>query len=115
MSSSAKLAELHSRDRQLSPVRRKGHPTMRRFLKWFMYAVLSIVAVVAAFIAFVVFQFVRLDDPAANAAETPEPSKRDLNGARDLAEILEPIRREHKLPALAAAAVKDGRTVALGA
>jgi CubicO group peptidase (beta-lactamase class C family) len=77
-----------------------------------MYPLLSIVAVVAAIAAFIAFQFVCLDDPAANAAE---PAKSDLNGARNLADILEPIRREHKLPALAAAVVEDGRTAALGA
>jgi len=34
---------------------------------------------------------------------------------RDLADLLAPLRRRYKLPALAAALVKDGNTIALGA
>jgi CubicO group peptidase (beta-lactamase class C family) len=36
-------------------------------------------------------------------------------GVRDLADLLAPVRRRYKLPALAAALVKDGQTIALGA
>jgi CubicO group peptidase (beta-lactamase class C family) len=60
-------------------------------------------------------QFERLKDPAA-AAESPSPaSAADLGGARDVGDLLDPIRQKHKLPALAAAMVKDGKLVALGA
>ncbi|MEX2306563.1 MAG: serine hydrolase domain-containing protein [Pirellulales bacterium] len=88
---------------------------MRRILMWILYALGAIVAVVILFVVYTVIQFARLPDPAAAAAEPTAASEEELDGARNLAEILEPIRREKKLPALAAAVVKDGRTVALGA
>jgi CubicO group peptidase (beta-lactamase class C family) len=83
-------------------------------MQWFLYIVLTVVAVVVIFIALAGFQSAQLEDPAA-AAEPAKASETDLGGARDLAEVLEPIRRESKLPALAAAEVQDGRIVALGA
>jgi CubicO group peptidase (beta-lactamase class C family) len=63
------------------------------------------------------FKFRQLEDPAhAAAAETSSPAANDdLDGARNVSDLLEPIRREYKLPALAAAMVRDGRTIALGA
>jgi len=82
---------------------------------WLLYAFAAILAVVIVFVAYTLIQFARLPDPAAEAAELTAATEEELDGARDLAEILEPIRQKNKLPALAAAVVKDGRTVAVGA
>jgi CubicO group peptidase (beta-lactamase class C family) len=88
---------------------------MLKLLNWLLFGALSSGAVVAAWIAFVVVQFGWLEGLAAKAAEATAPSDSRFDAARNVADILEPIRREYKLPALAAAAIKDGRTAALGA
>ncbi len=57
----------------------------------------------------------RADDPAAAASgPVPGPTAASL-GAEDLSEMLESIRSEHELPALAAAVVSDERLLAAGA
>jgi CubicO group peptidase (beta-lactamase class C family) len=88
---------------------------MRRFFMWFLYAIGAILAVVIVFVAYTMIQFARLPDPAAAAAEPTAATEKELDGTRDLAGILEPIRQKNKLPALAAAVVKDGRIAAVGA
>jgi CubicO group peptidase (beta-lactamase class C family) len=88
---------------------------MRPSLKWLLYGMHSIAGAVAALTAFVMMQFVPLEDPAAMAAEPKAPSDSTVHGARNVSDILEPIRHKYKLPALSAAAVKDDRLEALGA
>lgn len=87
---------------------------MHRFLKWMLYVVGAIVRVIVVVAAFVFLQFARLADPAA-AAEPSTTTEEQLQGARDLADVLELIRAQNELPALAAAAVVDGRLAAIGA
>jgi CubicO group peptidase (beta-lactamase class C family) len=53
-------------------------------------------------------------DPVPNDP-SPLPTQTAMDGVRDLAELLEPIRRRFKLPALAGALVMDDRLVSLGA
>jgi len=89
---------------------------MRKVLMIGFFTALALFAVGAGIIAYILYQFASLEDPAASASgEPPAVAEADLAGARDLTEILEPIRRKHELPALAAAVVKGDRTAALGA
>lgn len=94
---------------------------MRKHAMWGLYVFSAILVAVTVFFFYASYAFAQsaqLPDPAAEAAEAAEmakSSKASLDGARDLSELLEPIRREKKLPALAAAVVKDGRVTALGA
>jgi CubicO group peptidase (beta-lactamase class C family) len=53
-----------------------------------------------------------VSDPAPEACRAPAVVEKELRG---LGDVLAPIRRSYKLPALAAAAVRGGRVVALGA
>jgi CubicO group peptidase (beta-lactamase class C family) len=57
----------------------------------------------------------RAEDPATKAVgEKPGPTPESL-GAEDLAGLLEPIRFEHEIPALAAAVVRGDKLIAIGA
>jgi CubicO group peptidase (beta-lactamase class C family) len=87
---------------------------MRLVLQSLTFFVLVLVAIAAITTAQTV-EFDHLPDPATAAGKRPKATEEQLAGASDLAEILEPIRREYKLPALAAAELKDGHVVALGA
>ena len=84
-------------------------------LRTIVYLVIALLAAMYFLGIFRFVQFQRLTDPAAAAGEPPAVADAELSGARNLSDVLEPIRREHKLPALAAAMVKDGEVVALGA
>jgi CubicO group peptidase (beta-lactamase class C family) len=84
-------------------------------MMWLLYLVGTLVALVIVYIAYTAIQFSRLPDPAAAAYRPGATTESESNEGRDLAEILEPIRKQYKLPALAAAVVKDGRLAALGA
>ncbi len=83
-------------------------------LRTIVYLVVALLAAMYFLGVFRFVQFPRLTDPAA-AGEPPAVDDAELSGARNVSDLLEPIRREHKLPALAAAMVKDGEVVALGA
>jgi CubicO group peptidase (beta-lactamase class C family) len=84
-------------------------------MMWILYAIGALVGLIVLFVAYTTIQFARLPDPAAASSESPGTAEEQLEGKRNLNEFLEPIRRQYKLPALAAAAVKDGRIAALGA
>jgi CubicO group peptidase (beta-lactamase class C family) len=122
---SAKLAEAATLEQQFlrvppnsCQVTRADAPWtnfMPRHFMWGLYLFLAILIWLVFRFGHVVSLHAALPDPAAQAAEPILNGTAVLAGARDLAEILEPIRKKFKLPALAAAAVKDGRAVALGA
>lgn len=55
-------------------------------------------------------------DPAARVvAAVFVPKAAEDGDAADLRELLEPIRSKHKIPAMAAAVIKDGKVIAIGA
>jgi CubicO group peptidase (beta-lactamase class C family) len=58
-------------------------------------------------------QLLLVSDPTS-AADALRPENKP-EGVRDLAELLEPLRQQYKVPALAAAVVQDDRLTALGA
>ena len=88
---------------------------MRKGIKALGCSVIILLGLVMAIIAYYVVQFVRLPDPAAEAGLPVAATEAELDGAKDVAVLIEPIRKRFKLPALAAVAVKDGKTVLLGA
>lgn len=92
---------------------RKG---LRRLFKIILLLAAAGVALVVLLYVLNSFYFHLLEDPAAALAKEPTtPPEADSGDARNLNAVLEPIRREHKLPALAAAAVRNGKITALGA
>jgi CubicO group peptidase (beta-lactamase class C family) len=88
---------------------------MRKGVKVFGCSVIVLLGLVIAIIAYYVVQFVRLPDPSTKADVLVVATEAELAGAKDVAVLIEPIRKRFKLPALAAAAVIDGKTVLLGA
>jgi CubicO group peptidase (beta-lactamase class C family) len=80
-----------------------------------VYLVVGLLAAMFFFGTLRYVLFGRLADPASSAGQMLSVDEAALGGARDVSDVLEPIRREHKLPALAAAMVKNGDLVALGA
>lgn len=89
---------------------------MRRTSQGPSIALVSLVAVALAQSAWPTVQFALLAYPAGlAAAESTAARDSEPGSTRDVSDILEPIRSENKLPALAAAKIESGRLVALGA
>lgn len=91
-------------------------PPMRRLIHWLLVALRTFTGIGIVEVAWPVAQFVLLADPASRVAAQPVATAgAESEELRDVSALLEPIRNESKLPALAAAKVADGRLVALGA
>ncbi len=88
---------------------------MRKCVKVFGYPMIVLLGLVVAILAYYVVQFARLPDPSAEADLPVVATEAELAGAKDVGVLIEPIRKRFKLPALAVAAVKDSKTVLLGA
>src|SRR5947209_12764528 len=94
--------------------------TVRKGLRKLFKIILILVAAGFALLVFLwllnSLYFRLLEDPAAALAkETTTAPEAGSGNMRSLNAILEPIRRKNKLPALAAAAVQNGKITALGA
>ena len=88
---------------------------MRKGVKALGRTMIVLLGLGASILAYYVVQFVRLPDPSAEADLPVAAAQAELAGAKDVGVLIEPIRKRYKMPALAVAAVKDGKTVLLGA
>jgi CubicO group peptidase (beta-lactamase class C family) len=85
-------------------------------MKWIARLAAVVVAILAVIWLVKFIRFRLLADPTAVAEkELPLPPKPDSERTPNLNELLEPIRKSYKLPALAAAIIKPGGTTLRGA
>src|SRR5262249_44376275 len=80
-----------------------------------LFLAIAAVALVVLFYLVKTIRFHLLEDPAALANETAPAPAAGPDGARNLNETLEAIRRKFKLPALVAAVIQKGKIAGLGA
>jgi CubicO group peptidase (beta-lactamase class C family) len=92
---------------------RNGFHSLFKILLWLGAAGVALIALLYLLDTLYVHL---LEDPAAALTKEPAtPPDAGSAEARNLNAVLEPIRREHKLPALAAAVIQNGKITALGA